>query len=114
MFGCPPGSWSTQKQYSFPKDPEFQKLWIKVCSRKPINPIYATVCGRHFSNKQKSRNLQHELLNYKPRSYRDLKEDAVPDLNLPKFGRSAYDEVYVAGELMSNTYDTQLCTYKLN
>lgn len=97
VLGCTPGRWCPSKLYSFPKKIELRNKWIKLCSFKPLNLCNARVCGRHFSAEQKSRNLRHELLNYKPSRYRDLKEDAVPDLNLPNSRHPAHED-YVASK----------------
>lgn len=83
-YGCTPPPNSKLSLYSFPKNKHFYKIWKIRCCRKDQFPKFPLLCEKHFSEKQRKRNLKHELVNYIPKKCRPLKEDAVPDLFLPQ------------------------------
>lgn len=85
VYGCTPQCPST-KFHRFPKDDRLCATWVQACRRLDnINTRTAKICDQHFSDEQKKRNLQAELMPQRPvsKNYRDLKPDAVPDINLP-------------------------------
>lgn len=71
--------------YRFPSNENVRKKWISSCCRADkFNPDIARVCSKHFLESDFLRNLQHEFLNYTPKSGPKLKADVVPSVNLPK------------------------------
>ncbi|KAJ8914789.1 hypothetical protein NQ315_014531 [Exocentrus adspersus] len=76
--------YSDIKFFHFPKDETLCKKWLLATKREDkFNLKTACICSKHFQDTDYKLNLQHELLNYKPKRYRGLKDDAVPSLNLP-------------------------------
>ena len=68
--------------HAFPKDTLRTQAWIIKCRRTDfINTNTARVCGDHFGETSHKRDLEHELLNLPLRKV--LKDDAVPNKNLP-------------------------------
>ncbi|XP_045110895.1 uncharacterized protein LOC123504448 [Portunus trituberculatus] len=88
VFGCRPSKDSNLRYHKFPSNVNLASQWIYKCFRSDhINIKYAVVCERHFSSAQIERNLKYELLNLPvPRTVRNLKQDAIPDQNLPSRG----------------------------
>ena len=84
VFGCNPKN-DERKFHRFPKDRKYSDIWVHKCCRKDIIDVkFAKICEKHFSSSQKTRNLKYELLGCAlPSNYRDLKPDAIPDLELP-------------------------------
>lgn len=73
------------KFFSFPKDKKMQIVWKRLCGRgDDFNIRNARICSRHFNEDNYIRNLRHELLGYVPKTYRPLKNDAIPSISLPK------------------------------
>ena len=69
------------RYYSFPKNEEIRKLWIKKCGRKEtFNTKKRSVCAIHFSESDFKIDLKAQLLEGIERKI--LKEDAVPSLHL--------------------------------
>lgn len=107
VFTCKNSNHSTKgtdiKYFGFPKDDDVCKQWIVACGRKDkINLKYgktfiasrvvifnyqkllsATVCSKHFDENCFEIPLIQRLLNYCPKKARNLKPDAVPNVNLP-------------------------------
>jgi hypothetical protein len=89
VFGC--NSDNQSNQFSgdimflrFPTSSTLIKCWTNACRRTDkINPKYARVCSRHFTENHYKRNLKSELLGYKFKNCRQLKPEAVPTENLP-------------------------------
>lgn len=72
------------KLYTFPSNSDLAKQWLNECKRKDkVNISNAKICSVHFSEDSFFTPLQHKLLNYSPRSFRNLKPDAIPTLKLP-------------------------------
>lgn len=72
--------------HMMPNSLRLRNKWIELCRGKSANcTTYARVCSEHFSSLCYRRDLQHELLGLPLR--RKLKNDAVPDSNLPTFVR---------------------------
>ena len=70
------------KYFSFPKDNETQRVWVKQWkSSKSINVKNARVCESHFSEESFIRDLRGELLGLPIQ--RKLISSAIPTLNLP-------------------------------
>ena len=65
--------------------PSQDSTWLQKCYRADtVNVNNAVICEQHFSSAQIKRNLKYELLGSPvPRSWRDLKTEAVPNQNLP-------------------------------
>ncbi|KAL1488773.1 hypothetical protein ABEB36_014572 [Hypothenemus hampei] len=90
IFGCNSNNRSKKnplntnvKFHRFPKDSNLIKQWLHATKRKDnINYKTAVVCSKHFLDSDYKVNLKHELLNYRPKRYRGLKDDAVPSQNL--------------------------------
>lgn len=66
------------------------ELIIKINSSDPLSRktikiclISATICSIHFEEGCFEVPLKQRLLNYSPKSIRNIKADAVPTLNLP-------------------------------
>lgn len=80
--------------HMIPTTETLRNKWIELCRGKFAKcTSYARICSEHFSSACYQRDLQHELLGLPLR--RKLKRDALPDRNLPKFGRkkkSSIDE----------------------
>lgn len=73
------------KFFRFPKDEEFRKKWVHATGREDkFNFKNSVVCSKHFVESDYKINLQHQLLKYTPKRYRGLKDDAIPNQNLPK------------------------------
>lgn len=69
--------------YTFPVAGEFQAKWISACTRSDeLNMKNATVCSVHFEDDCFFTPLRHSMLKYSPRSFRNLKSDAVPTKKL--------------------------------
>lgn len=85
VFGCNQNKRDKRKLYRFPHDLNCQKVWLHKCKRDDkVNLDTARICEIHFSSTQKRRSILYELSTFnKPKNFRDLKEDAVPDINLP-------------------------------
>ena len=85
VYGCTPAKSSNFKYYKFPKNKTIARQWLQKCHRADkVNVNNAVICEQHFSSAQIKRNLKYELLGSPvPRSWRDLKTEAVPDQNLP-------------------------------
>ncbi|KAL1492367.1 hypothetical protein ABEB36_010625 [Hypothenemus hampei] len=90
VFGCNSDNQSKKnpisgvKFFHFPKDKDLAIKWLYATGRKDkVNLKYACVCSKHFSDSDFKDNLQHRLLNYSPLRYRGLKDDAIPNKNLP-------------------------------
>ncbi|KAL1489557.1 hypothetical protein ABEB36_013510 [Hypothenemus hampei] len=90
VFGCNCDNKSKKnpisgvKFFHFPKNKDLAKKWLHATGRKDkVNLKNACVCSKHFSESDFKENLQHKLLNYTPARYRGLKEDAIPNKNLP-------------------------------
>ena len=88
VFGCTPGKDSNVRYHKFSSNDNLARQWIHKCFPSDhISIEYAVVCERHFSSAQIERNLKYELLNLPvPRTVRNLKQDAIPDQNLPSRG----------------------------
>lgn len=70
--------------FRFPKDHNLSKKWLHLTRRKDkLNVKNAVICSKHFCVGDYKVNLKHTLLNYTPKNYRGLKEDAIPTQNLP-------------------------------
>ncbi|TMW54340.1 hypothetical protein DOY81_000613 [Sarcophaga bullata] len=66
--------------YSFPRDVEQRKLWVKFCKRSnTINPKRERICALHFKKDDFERNLRFEM-GFSNRSSAKLKPGAVPTL----------------------------------
>lgn len=75
----------TIKFYRFPKNSDLYKQWLNATKRKDkVNLKNAVICSKHFLESDYKVNLKHRLLNYTPKNYRGLKDDAVPSQNLPQ------------------------------
>ena len=83
--GCVPVKNKKLRFYSFPTNKILARKWVEKCSRRNnFNEKHAAICQNHFSSAQIRRNLKYELLNLPvPSNWRNLKVDAIPDLNLP-------------------------------
>ncbi|CAH0546285.1 unnamed protein product [Brassicogethes aeneus] len=69
------------KFHRFPKNIDLCKQWLHATKKKDnINVKTAAVCSKHFLDCDYKINLKHRLLNYSPKCYRGLKDDAVPKL----------------------------------
>lgn len=69
--------------YTFPVAGEFQAKWISACKRSDkLNMKNATICSVHFEDDCFFTPLRHSMLKYSPRSFRNLKSDAVPTKKL--------------------------------
>ncbi|KAL1489861.1 hypothetical protein ABEB36_013790 [Hypothenemus hampei] len=78
------GDDSDIKFHTFPRKADIGTAWKIACRRKDnFNIKNAYICNKHFNENDYVRNLKHELLGYKPKNWRGLKEDAIPTLNLP-------------------------------
>ena len=86
VFGCKEQNGGSYEVYRFPKDPKYRNLWMEACQRtdKRVGiDIEGRICAKHFSEYQYKRNLQAELTGKPYKLTRKLKDDAVPDKNLP-------------------------------
>ena len=86
VFGCKERVGGNFKLHALPKDPKFRNIWVIACGRTDVKvgvDITGYICSKHFSPNQYKRNLVLELCNRLEKSYRGLKETAVPDQNLP-------------------------------
>ena len=88
VYGCNNYSRKTKgsaiRYFTFPKNNDLQGQWIVACKRKDsFDLTYATICSVHFSEECFVTPLKHTLLQYSPKNFRNLKEDAVPSLQLP-------------------------------
>ena len=82
VFGCSGRTGGTF--HRFPRNPVIRKQWVFACQRADkFDPDNGRVCSLHFSDLQYARSLKQELLNL-PERCKQLKADAVPDINLPK------------------------------
>ncbi|KAK4883815.1 hypothetical protein RN001_000086 [Aquatica leii] len=71
------------KFFRFPKNSDLSKQWLHATKRKDkVNVENAVVCSKHFQESDYKVNLKHKLLNYTPKNYRGLKDDAIPSQNL--------------------------------
>lgn len=71
------------KFFHFPKDLNLRKKWLDATKRKDkVNIKTAVVCSKHFCESDYKVNLKYILLNYTPKNYRGLKDDAIPKQNL--------------------------------
>lgn len=71
--------------YTFPVAGELQAKWISACKRSDeLNMKNATICSVHFEDDCFFIPLRHSMLKYSPRSFRNLKSDAVPTKKLLK------------------------------
>lgn len=105
VFGCNSDKDSKKnpcpdvKFFSFPKDPVLQKKWLHLTKRKDkVNLKYAVVCSKHFCESDYKVNLKHTLLNYTPKNYRGLKDDAVPSQNLYECPAASSASVFVTSK----------------
>ena len=90
------------KYYSFPKDNETQKVWVKQCkSSKSINVKNARVCETHFSEESFIRDLRGELLGLPIQ--RKLSSSAIPTLNLPDANHPSECEMERESRMRSRT-----------
>eukprot|EP00095_Tigriopus_kingsejongensis_P006668 maker-scaffold660_size117387-snap-gene-0.24 protein:Tk06668 transcript:maker-scaffold660_size117387-snap-gene-0.24-mRNA-1 annotation:"truncated transposase" len=66
--------------HGFPKEPERRRRWLALTGRtRPVNPLTAKICARHFSPDDYVRDVVSELYpSLRPR----LKADARPSLHL--------------------------------
>lgn len=71
--------------YRFPKhDKKTCGIWKNACKRDDnFNLKTARICAKHFHADDFKRDLQSELLGYVSKNIRQLKQDALPTLNLP-------------------------------
>lgn len=88
VYGCNNYSQKTKgtviKYYKFPSNVDLQNKWVNACKRlDKINLTNARICSEHFTQDSVYTPLKHTLLNYKPTSFRNLKPDAIPTINLP-------------------------------
>ena len=84
IYGCTPKRGCSVQYHSFPKSKLLRQEWVFRCRRSDkFNPKTSRICDSHFSSKQKSFKMIHSLLNYYPKTARNLKPEAVPDINLP-------------------------------
>lgn len=88
VFGCNNHFRSTKgtdlKYYTFPKNEDLARQWMQACRRKDkVNPKRARICSIHFKKECFFENLQHKMLQYSPKNFRNLKDDAIPTLHLP-------------------------------
>ncbi|XP_044262142.1 THAP domain-containing protein 5-like [Tribolium madens] len=68
------------KFFSFPKNPEIRKEWVRRCHRKDKwDPRNKRICSKHFTDGDYQDSLQAKLLNIRPEK---LKPTAVPSLYL--------------------------------
>lgn len=94
VYGCFNNNRSVKKVkkvkfYRFPKNEYLRQKWMDACERDYINLSTATVCSEHFAEDCFFKNLKHTLLNYCPVNTRNIKDDAVPTVNLPEPGLMA-------------------------
>ncbi|CAI6355295.1 unnamed protein product [Macrosiphum euphorbiae] len=69
--------------HRFPEDLQLQQIWAQKCKRNDEwNPKTSCICSMHFTPHSFAHDLKAELYGYVP-SFRNLKENAVPTLNLP-------------------------------
>ena len=79
--GCPGSRYEYTKMYTFPKDLEIAKIWAFRCGRVDLQKLKsARICARHFS--QKHKRVYRGKLFKPPTNFRDIREDAIPDLNI--------------------------------
>lgn len=88
VFGCKNTNKNTKgtgiKYYAFTKNDNLAAIWLQACYRKDrVNLEHARIRTLHFDEDSFFTTLKHKLLRYCPRTFRDLKPDAVPKLNLP-------------------------------
>ncbi|XP_072394344.1 uncharacterized protein [Diabrotica undecimpunctata] len=90
VFGCSSDNQSKRNPcpdtrfFRFPKEENLIKQWVHATGRKDnFNSKTASICSKHFSDTDFYTNLKHQLLNYRPKNYRGLKKDVVPNKNLP-------------------------------
>ena len=85
VYGCTPAKTSDLKYYKFPSNKDRAKQWVHKTGRADgINLKRAVICSIHFSKAQIIKNLQSELMDIPvPPNFRNLREDAIPDQNLP-------------------------------
>ncbi|KAJ8932645.1 hypothetical protein NQ318_002942 [Aromia moschata] len=73
------------KFFSFPKDDNLSKKWLHLTKREDkVNLKNAVICSKHFCESDYKVNLKHIFLDYIPKNYRGLKDDAIPTQNLPQ------------------------------
>lgn len=73
------------KFFSFPKDANLSKKWLHLTKREDkVNLKNAVICSKHFCESDYNVNLKHIFLDYIPKNYRGLKDDAIPTQNLPQ------------------------------
>ncbi len=81
--GCTKGT----VYHSFPKDKQMVAKWVNAMKRKDRFRVETSVvCSEHFGTENYERDLQHELLGLPARRQGMLKDDAVPNRNLPGAG----------------------------
>ncbi|XP_072394343.1 THAP domain-containing protein 1-like isoform X2 [Diabrotica undecimpunctata] len=90
VFGCSSDNQSKRNPcpdtrfFRFPKEENLIKQWVHATGRKDkLNPKTSYICSKHFTETDFYTNLKHQLLNYRPKNYRGLKKDVVPNKNLP-------------------------------
>ncbi|CAG9833137.1 unnamed protein product [Diabrotica balteata] len=90
VFGCSSDNQSKRNPcpntrfFRFPKEENLIKQWVHATGRKDkFNSKTASICSKHFAETDFYTNLKHQLLNYRPKNYRGLKKDVVPNKNLP-------------------------------
>lgn len=89
VFGCNKRNQNTKgtnvKFYKFPKVDDLARQWLNACRRSDrVNLMHASICSQHFDSECFFTPLKHQLLQYSPKGFRNLKPDAVPTLNIPK------------------------------
>ena len=87
VYGCLGGKLGKSKSYRFPKEENLRLAWVERCARpNKFNVSWARVCDRHFSAVQ----LKPYRLNLflPPTNFRNLKEDAIPDINLKFYDKN--------------------------
>lgn len=112
VFGCDSDNESKKnpcpniKFFSFPKDPIMSKKWLHLTKRKDQLKLKgAVVCSRHFRESDYKVNLKHTLLNYTPKNYRGLKDDAIPSLNLYQTQAASASVPSTSGERRKLMYE---------
>lgn len=89
VFGCVSDNQTKDfkkniKFFRFPQDPKHADKWKHLCKRSDnINVKTARICSKHFCASDYKRNLKEELLGYTSNNHRKLKEEALPNLNMP-------------------------------
>lgn len=112
VFGCNSDNESKKnpcpnvKFFTFPKDPIMRKKWLHLTKRKDnVNLKYAVVCSRHFCESDFKVNLKHTLLNYTPKNYRGLRDDAIPSQNLYQSQVASVALPSTSGERRKHVYE---------